>query len=296
LAVIGLLTSGGFFVLWCALSGLTPLISLPYLVVLASFTLVFVRFRAETGMPIEFLYPYGYARKLLLYSAGTAGLLRIGGPRGLTILTCLAWLARHHLIPSAAAYSADAFRISDGLGLRTRRVVPLLALAFVVGLAAAYVTHLTAYYTFGQNVLEGRTFEADYRAQVALQEFADLDAMLRSPTPANAPATLFTGYGFLVVMALSLLRRSFMRFPLHPLGFLISVCYGHDNPWWSPLLAAWAAKVVLMKIGGLRLYRRLVPLFIGLFLGHLFAGGVVWTTLSVFIDPTVSARYHMYFG
>jgi len=296
LAAIGLIVSGVLFVLWCVLSGLTPLISLPYLIALGSFTLVFVRFRAETGMPIEFLYPYGYARKLLLYSVGTTGLLRVGGPRGLTILTCLAWLARHHLVPSAAAYSVDAFRISDGLGLRARKVVPLLVLAFVVGLAAAYVTHLTAYYTFGQNVLEGRTFEADYRAQVALQEFVDLEAMLRNPTPASVPATLFTGYGFLAVMALSLLRRAFMRFPLHPLGFLIAVCYGHDNPWWSALFAAWAAKAALMRIGGLSLYRRLVPLFIGLFLGHLFAGGVVWTTLSVFVDYTISARYHMYFG
>jgi len=295
-AIVGIVLSGIGFLTWCGASGMSVPIAAMYLVVLALFVVVYVRFRAEAGVPIEFLYPYGYARKLLLYGLGARFIARSGGPQTLTILTCLAWLARHHLVPGATAYAADSFRYCDAVGMSSRRIVRVLLLLFVVGLAVSYVTHFRAYYTYGQNVLEGRTFEADYRAQVALEEFTGLDTQLRELPGPDAALSRATLAGFAVVTCLSLARRTFMRFPLHPLGYILSICYGVDNPWWFALLLAWAAKTLVLKLGGLQLYRRFIPLFLGLYLGHLFVGGLVWPTLSIFIDYTISMRYHIYFG
>ena len=52
----------------------------------------------------------------------------------------------------------------------------------------------------------------------------------------------------------------------------------HMKPliYWFPFLFAWTAQRVLLRYGGLQLYRRCVPLFLGMALGHILIGGFVW--------------------
>ncbi|MFP3905381.1 MAG: DUF6784 domain-containing protein, partial [Armatimonadota bacterium] len=85
---------------------------------------------------------------------------------------------------------------------------------------------------------------------------------------------------FVVILGLALARRFFMRFPLHPIGFLIAVTEGYNA--WGMLLLVGIIKSAILRIGGMRLYRRLVPLFIGIVVGHFFAAGFVWSLLASF--------------
>ena len=55
---------------------------------------------------------------------------------------------------------------------------------------------------------------------------------------------------------------------------------------WVPMLLAWATKFVMLRYGGLGLYRRALPFFFGVILGECIAGSL-WSLLGIFYDiPT----------
>jgi len=59
---------------------------------------------------------------------------------------------------------------------------------------------------------------------------------------------------------------------------------------------AWSSKALILKAGGLPLYRRFLPLFLGLIVGHYLIAGVIWPLMSVLLAPEASKSYHLYFG
>ncbi|MSS72355.1 MAG: hypothetical protein EXS64_12815 [Candidatus Latescibacteria bacterium] len=70
------------------------------------------------------------------------------------------------------------------------------------------------------------------------------------------------------------LRYRFPAFPiLHPIGFTISACSVLSSSV-SSLFLVWLVKTLLLKLGGLDLYRRTAPLFLGMFLGYLAGVGL----------------------
>jgi hypothetical protein len=69
----------------------------------------------------------------------------------------------------------------------------------------------------------------------------------------------------------------------------------YGDPLWGPFFLAWACKIVSIRVGGMGLYRRLIPLFLGLVVGHYFTGGVVWALLGMTGNPAF-LRYRVFFG
>jgi len=53
---------------------------------------------------------------------------------------------------------------------------------------------------------------------------------------------------------------------------------------WFPCLVAWVVKGLILRWGGMRLYAKARPFFLGLVLGE-FSSAVVWTVFS-FITKT----------
>ena len=62
------------------------------------------------------------------------------------------------------------------------------------------------------------------------------------------------------------------------------------------MLAAWLSKLTLLRIGGLPLYRRGMPFFLGLAVGHFFLGGIFWPLLSLLLPHEAANAYHLLFG
>lgn len=94
---------------------------------------------------------------------------------------------------------------------------------------------------------------------------------------------------FLVVALLFFLRRRFLRFPLHPLGYpliLGSVYFSWATPYytttdsqmraetsllWGSAFIAWLLKSLIVKYGGMNAYKGAKPFFIGLVAGTALA-------------------------
>ncbi|MFP3903062.1 MAG: DUF6784 domain-containing protein, partial [Armatimonadota bacterium] len=114
-------------------------------------------------------------------------------------------------------------------------------------------------------------------------------------TPAG-PNTTFSAAiitGSVVAVGLMALRRYWLRCPFHALGYAISLNYGYAL--WAPFFFAWLAKIVIQRVGGARLYRQMMPFFLGLAVGDLLAGGLAWLALWIF-GPDILGGYVVMFG
>lgn len=69
-----------------------------------------------------------------------------------------------------------------------------------------------------------------------------------------------------IVFLLAWLRNVWFGFPLHPIGYLFATCFAVE--WiWNIMLVTWLVKVLVIRYGGLKLYRKSLPLFLGIALG-----------------------------
>jgi len=277
LPALTLLAIGSLIVVgWMVVSGMATIVAITYWLVLTLFAITYARIRGEVGMPYSWVYPYGAPRDFLHYTFGITGLLRVGGEKSLVLLSGLFWVARHFYLNLNGAYAADSVKLAAESQLPALPLGVLSFGAMLVGLWAAFVSHLMAYYSRGANFLEGAPGTADYRTYVAAQDYRLLSNSLLKPTPPDKWRIGFTFYGAVITMALAHLRRVMPTFPLHPLGFPLAYAYSHHCPYWFPTLFIWAVKGLILRYGGMRLHRRLVPFFLGIALGHFLMAGVIW--------------------
>ena len=102
------------------------------------------------------------------------------------------------------------------------------------------------------------------------EAFYRLSNWLNNPLPANVTAMFAAGIGLLISILLVLMRARFFWFPLHAAGYVVTSNKTMSFFWFSIFLS-FAIKYVYLKQGGLRLYRRAIPFFLGLVLGECVA-------------------------
>jgi len=252
---------------------------------------VYARARAEAGAAMVWLFPFYQHKRMMMYTLGSAPLAPRGNVTNLTIFSMFMFLSRGYY-QSMMAYQIEASKIASRANILQRTMTVWLIVALVLGLLGAYFIHMQAYYTHGANILEGGTTEGGYRTRLARIEFDATAGYLKAhvkPDTRRATAGLV---GFIVATVLILLRSLFLRFPLHPLGYAMVTSYGW--PIWGPFFMVWVIKTIVMRVGGMRLYRQLIPFFVGLFLGHFFTIGMVWGWLNLYVGPERS--YGVHFG
>jgi hypothetical protein len=293
-AWLGLVGCAAYLLWFATRAGLSLRAALPYFALLACFLLVYARLRAETGVPFEFIYPYGLPKELLLQGLAATGSGL--GPRSLTLLSLFAWLSRHHAGSATAAHQIDALKLADTAGVARRRVFVALLAAFVFGLGCACWSHLGAYYDLGSNVAGGGMGRGEYRAQVALQEYQRTARHVNATPEPDFLRLGYVGAGAGITLALAALRHLWLGSPFHPLGFILATAYGDSTTFFAPLFLSWLIKWILLKAGGLHLYRAGLPFFLGLIIGHFSIAGIFWPLFSLLISPEASAGYHLYFG
>jgi len=274
--MVGTLGLGGFFLA----VGVRPVTAGLFTGLLLLMPLVYSRMRAEMGIPMSYAWPIGDGVRGLYQTFGSRFLAGPGGMKSLVALSTLSVLDRMAL-PNFMADGLEAMKAEEVVRARQRDlVVGAVFLGLLLGIAGGYLTHLTAYYTYGNNVIDGGTVLGGYRTQQALYSFQPLTAMATTPAPPERQPILFTGVGFGVTALVVGLRSFFLRFPLHPLGFAVAAAYGHV-PWFA-FLTAWVLKALIHRLGGAPLRIRLAPAFFGVVLGHYLMGGALWGIVGMF--------------
>jgi len=85
--------------------------------------------------------------------------------------------------------------------------------------------------------------------------------------------------GAAVVLALCFLRYRFLAWPLHPIGFIVAHTYPMQIFWLS-IMIGWLCKTLVMRLGGVPVYRKLCPAFLGMIVGTTFSS-IFWTLVKI---------------
>jgi len=144
-------------------------------------------------------------------------------------------------------------------------VASLLGAATAVGLVL-YLSVGTGAYHFGV-----ATFEWSHIA-IWTTVARRVAASSTDPVGPDWARLGFAGGGAALTAGLLYLRTRFAWWPLHPVGFLIASSYPICDVAFSVFLV-WLVKVALFRLGGIRLYRRAIPLFAGMLCGYMVAVG-----------------------
>ncbi len=180
-------------------------------------------------------------------------------------------LNRSHAMPT----QLEALKLWHSAGLRPRELALPMVLATVASTFAGAWACLHVGYTEG-----AATKCIGYANWTGHEVYNWLNHMLVVGRPAEWPrvVTVLLASGFTFV-----LWRLQLRYPwlwLHPLGY----CAGPGLIWvWCPFLIAWVLKSTIVRYGGQRLYRRLIPLFLGLILGD-YIIGCIWAIVSPILN------------
>ena len=99
---------------------------------------------------------------------------------------------------------------------------------------------------------------------------------IRNPQPPDWDRLTFAGSGMAIVLLLTFLRYNFIWWPLPAVGLALQGMYMARRLVF-PVFMVWVYKSLILKFGGVAMYRRGQPFFIGLMVGYAFA--VFFSTL-----------------
>jgi len=281
-AVFGLVAGFAALVLFACKVGVALRIAMPFFAMLLSFGLVYCRIRCESGTPSIWVLQHSELKFLPTRLFGS-DLFKVGGSyRCLANWTVFQFLTHGGFFNQTTVYQMESYKLADETGASRREMTVTGLAAVAVGLVLAYWMFLSTYYDYGTNVLAGgsTTGTGGVRIGYCLESWVEAAQKLDAATAPEIPRRWAFGVGFVVALALLGTRTLLLRSVISPLGYIMAFANGMQL-WWS-FLIAWAAKALILKLGGVGLYRRAVPFFLGIAVGHFFVGGVVWGTLAAF--------------
>jgi len=259
-AVLGFLGSLALIGGWLWLSGI-PAIILPAFLLLCLMFYYFVS-RVVASAGVATARSPMVAAFVLISGIGTP----VIGQSGLVALTMTyVWQSEMRLFPMIAC--ANALKLADSVRGPKGRLFWGMLIALVCSLIAATWITLTLCYEYG-----GINLHPFFMTHQAVRTYTDMARPLLNPTLPDLRGWAFTAIGSGIEMLLMLAQHRFYWWPLHPVGFVVSVGWLTGQIWFSVFIA-WMVKALILKYGGNGLFTAAKPLFLGLILGEASAAG-----------------------
>ena len=269
-AAFGALIGGLLLMIFVRAMGMSWWLIVVFFAIYFAMSVAVTRMRAELGPPAHDLHAAGPEAII----PAVIGPLKLGAPN-LVVLSMMFWFNRAyraHPMP----FQLEGFKMAERTGMSYRRLFYAILIAAVAGTIASFWTELHVYYQVGA---ASKVAPPTVPLIFGGEPFNRLDGWLRGvdvPTE-NIRIAILIGFAFTIL--LNSLRMRFFWFPFHPVGFAISSSWSMHQLWMC-MLIAWTIKLLLLRYGGLRLYRTAVPLFLGLILGECVMGSL-WTIIGI---------------
>ncbi len=254
-----------FVAVWLWRSGV-PIVVLPVLLVVSLiFFILVARVVAASGVatarsPIVPAY-------FVISGLGTS----ILGAKGLVALNfTFIWQGESRTSPMVAA--ANGLKLAEMIPGSKTRLFWGLVLALVCSLlGAAYMT-LKLAYTYGAINLSLLDWAGAHGWPYIGPTMTDMP-------DANMRGWFFKGVGAVTEGFLMWAQHRWHWWPFHPIGFAVAVGWLTSQIWFSALIC-WILKGSIVRFGGVNLFQRLKPFFLGLILGEVAVSGV-WGIIYV---------------
>lgn len=187
-------------------------------------------------------------------------------------------LNRSHAMPA----QLESLKIGHTAGLTARQLALPMILATIAACLAGPWAVLHVGYREGM-----ATRCLGFARWTGIEMFSWLQTMLTGGRSLEWPRLLAVGGASGLTALLWVLRNRYTSLWFHPLGY----CAGPGLIWvWFPFLLAWVGKGVILRYGGQRMYRRLIPFFLGLVLGDYVIG-----SLSALLSPLLRFQGYQIF-
>ena len=265
---------------WLVLSGISWW--LVPLMLVATFALMFgiTRVVAEGGLAVT--RPPIMPNDLAVAAVGSAAL----GPINLGALGMTTPWAGEMRTTLMAAVIHGLKLAETYIGRHHKRLFVGIILAAVTGVVTALITVLQLGYQYGAINLSVWFFGLG----PSTASYAYTAYHVANPQDSSTAFYTVAGIGALLQVLLTVASARFVWWPIHPVAFPVSAFWTTHHLMPSIFLA-WLVKVVVLRYGGVVLYRRTRPFFLGLILGHYVAGGL-WSAIDGFTGMTANHLFY----
>lgn len=268
-AYVGLIAGFVYVVAFARAVGLPVTLGIPLFLIFGLFMLTLTRIRAEAGTP----WHSGsglYVHDVMVRAVGTGGM----GTGALTGFALLQWMDLDYRC-AVMPHQMEGLKIAQTARMNGRHLFYAILIAVVIGVIGTFGSLVSIYYHYGAATARVNGWRT-YMGSVPFNSLRGWMNNIREPDWPSIQA-IFAGGG--VTLVLALLRSRFVWWPFHPIGYAIANSGALD--WlWCPIMVGWLCKWIIVRYGGIRLYRMAMPFFIGLILGD-YVIGSLWTLTGV---------------
>lgn len=284
-AVFGLIATFFGLVLFAALGGLRWYIGACffglYLIMITACT----RLRAEAGPMLSYgsdMNPH----QLMTQIPGT----RSWDVQSLTPFAFFLWFDSDYRTVAMPA-QMEAMKMTEASGPPLQNAIRLIGRWMLVAAAlasiSAFVSVLAIYYHHGAATGAG---DNDWRVYNGRLPFTLIRNWLDDSRPPNLMRLAWIGVGVTLTMLLAWARSTLLWWPFHPAGFALAQA-GAAMQWvWFAMLLGWGMKLLILRYGGIRIFRQCMPFFMGLIIGDVVIASF-WSIVGILLDT----RMYMFF-
>lgn len=278
-AIIMMATGLVFLIFFCHQIGMSLWTILLFLMIYFPMVIGVTRIRAEVGPPIHQMIFVDPGRTMV----AALGTRRLGTNNltGLTFLYPFVRCFRAHPMPS----ELEAFRIAERTQIGYRQLQTGMIIAIIFGVLFTFWIYLHIMYQMG-----AASKARGWLVYMGWESFNRLQTWIVHPRNSNVTEVGVITSSFLFTILLLIMKNSFLWWPLHPGGYVLVTGTGFSGLWFTALLS-WTVKATVLKIGGVRLYRKAVPFFLGLILGD-YTLGCLWSLLGLALEMPTYIVWH----
>jgi hypothetical protein len=287
---LGLIVAGlGGMAGWSLLSGAQWWASILGVLLFVMVLLVLTRVIAEAGLLFvqSNVVPYDVVVGLFPQSMLT-------GPT-MTALMMQKAIVMNDLREILMPFAMNGMKAADMVRMNVGKVMGVFALTAMVAYGVSAYSRTATSYKYG-------AVNMDQWASVQSPGSFLKNVVDRQKNPPNYDRTRFADREFLpvnvahvlcgaaITAGMLVMRAWFLWWPLHPFGLVMCGTWAMSMIWFS-ILIGWALKALIMTFGGAKMYRRALPLFLGLVLGESMisafwmAVGFITQTPGLYILP-----------
>ena len=280
-AVIGLLVSLAFVVAWLYAAGMDLFVILTFVPISLLTFLGLSRVVAELGLVYVYYQVQPFDAVLQIWGTPT-----IGGQSVTTLsfMRVFNSAGKGYVMPAMT----QSVKAVDGV-VKPRQIALMMGVSLVVGYIVSVANTLYLGYAYGAYNLGNMGLKN--AAPGALNKAINA---IRNPIPMGGKGglALWAVIGAVAMGGFTLARYWLPWWPLHPIGLAIQGNYGVTKIVFS-IVIVWAAKSLLMSIGGVNLYERAKPFFVGLIVAQAVSTALVFALDCVWF-PARGHNVHNY--
>lgn len=252
---LGFIFSMVFVICWLNAVGIAWTVSVVLALGLFLSYLGVARVIAETGV-VYFSMPMS-GHGLLPFVFGGPNVFDPPTQTALRVVDSLAAQGKGMFMPPLV----HAAKIGDMIQHHRKRLVLGIGLTLVLGIGTAIIYTLYLGYTVGAYNFNDYPF-----TRYPPGAYDGLVKVLKSEETWEIERYYFLLLGILIFAGVSFMRYRFSWWPLSPIGMVVPLTHAIHSIF--TIFLAWGIKVIIMRIGGVALYRRVRPLFLGLLVGY----------------------------